>query len=73
MLIQAYDPESAVEAFNLSVLHRLARFDVMPSLPAWDPPENGLSGPARSVPASSPSQAATGVAISRYRQKAFAS
>ena len=41
MLIQAFVPESAVEAFNVSVLHRLARLDIMPSHAAWNPPENG--------------------------------
>lgn len=43
MLIQALVPESAVEAFNVSVLHRLARLDIMPSHPAWNPPENGYT------------------------------
>ena len=41
MLIQAFVPESAVESFNVSILHRLARLDIMPSHPAWNPPENG--------------------------------
>jgi hypothetical protein len=41
VLVQALVSESAVEAFDEGVLHRLARLDIVPSHPPRDPPQNG--------------------------------
>jgi hypothetical protein len=41
MLVQAFVPQPAVEAFHEGVLNRLAGFDVVPGHPTRNPPQNG--------------------------------
>ncbi len=40
MLVQAFIAESAVEALNEGVLHRLARLDIVPGDPTRNPPQD---------------------------------
>jgi hypothetical protein len=42
VFVKAFIAQAAVEAFDESVLDRLARLDVMPSHTARNPPQDGL-------------------------------